>query len=598
MKAVEDARIGLQQVYDALILGKERVVDRFLRQYKTSAFTERITASGETALMVAIKGGHGHIIKKLVSLTPPELLAFKEDFGNTALHVVAEFDNVKTAQLLVNKNHELLNICNRREILPIHLAAMRGHREMTSYLFSVGMKDEIHSSLLKDADGEKLVFDLVAARFCDLALQLFYHNPELVFDLELRSLLMELLADNPSAFPSGTLYSIWESFFYNCIPMVFIRRLQEEMMTKSPNSTLPRLHKDQSFQEILVIILWKVLQVVVPPMKRICNEKLMHHQAIQLVQHLCSIIARRSTQPSPILVESFLLGARNGVEEIVTEILDSFPAVIGMKDIKEYSVFHYAVMYRHEKIFKIVHQKNNIDRTFAEHFNNILHLAGYRARQDRLDFGPGPILQMQRELQWFMEIEKLVTRQESLVLNSEGKTPLTIFNEEHADLASKEIQWVTGMASACSVAASLIATVAFAAAITVPGGNNSNGLPIFSSDSSFLVFAVSDALALFTSITCVLYFLSIFTCRYGVKDFLYTLPNRVIYGLICLILSVISLMVAFSSTLFLVFAKKNPLILIPIVSLTCVPVISYTFIQLPPLLDMIKSTYGPGLLAK
>ncbi|KAL2533235.1 Ankyrin repeat family protein [Abeliophyllum distichum] len=179
MKAVEDARIGLQQVYDALILGKERVVDRFLRQYKTSAFTERITASGETALMVAIKGGHGHIIKKLVSLTPPELLAFKEDFGNTALHVVAELDNVKTAQLLVNKNHELLNICNRREILPIHLAAMRGHREMTSYLFSVGMKDEIHSSLLKDADGEKLMFDLVAARFCDLALQLFYHNPEL-----------------------------------------------------------------------------------------------------------------------------------------------------------------------------------------------------------------------------------------------------------------------------------------------------------------------------------------------------------------------------------------------------------------------------------
>ncbi|KAL2533225.1 Ankyrin repeat family protein [Abeliophyllum distichum] len=213
---VEDARIGLQQVYDALILGKERVVDRFLRQYKTSAFTERITASGETALMVAIKGGHGHIIKKLVSLTPPELLAFKEDFGNTALHVVAELDNVKTAQLLVNKNHELLNICNRREILPIHLAAIRGHREMTSYLFSVGMKDEIHSSLLKDADGEKLVFDLVAARFCDLALQLFYHNPELVFDLELRSLLMELLADNPSAFPSGTHYSIWESFFYNC----------------------------------------------------------------------------------------------------------------------------------------------------------------------------------------------------------------------------------------------------------------------------------------------------------------------------------------------------------------------------------------------
>ncbi|KAL2533245.1 Ankyrin repeat family protein [Abeliophyllum distichum] len=352
-----------------------------------------------------------------------------------------------------------------------------------------------------------------------------------------------------------------------------------------------------AFQEILVIILWKVLQVVVPPMKRICNEKLMHHQAIHLVQHSCSLIAMKITQPSPILVESFFLGARNGIEEIVDEIADSFPSIIEMKDENEHSVFHYAVMYRHEKIFKIVHQKNNIDHSKDFKGNNILHLAGYRERQDRLDLGPGPILQMQRELQWFMEIEKLVTRQESLALNLEGKTPLMIFNEEHADLASNEIRWVTGMASACSVAASLIATVAFAAAITVPGGNNSNGLPFFSSESSFLVFAVSDALALFTSLTCVLCFLSIFTCRYGVKDFLYTLPNRVIYGLICLILSVISLMIAFSSTLFLVFAKKNPLILIPIVALTCVPVISYTCIQLPPLLDMINSTFGPGLFA-
>ncbi|KAL2554012.1 Ankyrin repeat family protein [Forsythia ovata] len=306
---------------------------------------------------------------------------------------------------------------------------------------------------------------------------------------------------------------------------------------------------DDAFQEIL-IILWKVLQVVVPPMKRICNEKLMHYQAIQLVKHLCSIM------DSSIPVESFLIGARNGIEEIVTEILDSFPAVIEMRDENKYSVFHYAVMYRHEKIFKIVHQKKNIDHWFVEGGNNILHMAGYRARQDRLDLGPGPILQMQRELQWFMEIEKLVTRQASLLLNTEKKTPLTIFNEEHADLASKEIKWLTGMASACSVSASLIATVAFAAAITVPGGNNSNGLPIFSSESSFLVFAVSDALALFTSITCVLYFLSIFTCRYGVEDFLYTLPNRVICGLICLILS------------------------------------------LPPLLDMFNSTYGPGLFSK
>ncbi|KAL2554018.1 Ankyrin repeat family protein [Forsythia ovata] len=153
MKTVEDAPNWLQQVYDALIHGKERVVNRFLRQYKTSAFKERLTASGETALMVAIKGGHGHIINKLVSLTPQELLALKDNSDNTALHAAAQLDNVKAAQLLLNKNHELLNFSNKNEGLPIQLAAIRGHREMTSYLFSVGIKDEIHSNLLKHADG-------------------------------------------------------------------------------------------------------------------------------------------------------------------------------------------------------------------------------------------------------------------------------------------------------------------------------------------------------------------------------------------------------------------------------------------------------------
>ncbi|KAL2554013.1 uncharacterized protein Fot_07632 [Forsythia ovata] len=100
MKTVEDAPNWLEQVYDALICGKDRVVDRFLRQYGTSAFTKELTASGETALMVAIKGGHGHIIKMLVSLMPQELLALTDDSKNTALHAAALLDNVKAAELL------------------------------------------------------------------------------------------------------------------------------------------------------------------------------------------------------------------------------------------------------------------------------------------------------------------------------------------------------------------------------------------------------------------------------------------------------------------------------------------------------------------
>ncbi|KAI3447208.1 hypothetical protein Pfo_003873 [Paulownia fortunei] len=348
-------------------------------------------------------------------------------------------------------------------------------------------------------------------------------------------------------------------------------------------------------------MLWKVLETLVMPLKRIRHRKAMHHQAHQIIKRVCSEIkCLDNAKASSILTGPFLLGAQNGIHEIVKEILESFPHAITFVDEDNHSVFHLAAMYRHEKIFKIVHQqsgqyKMSLSLLLDNRRNNILHLVAYRPHQDRLDLSSGAVLWMQRELQWYKEVEKFVLPQERKSKNADGKTPLTIFNEEHRELAAYETQWMIGMATSCTVAASLIATVAFAAAITVPGGNNSNGLPTFSSENAFVVFAISDALSLLSSVTTVLSFLSIFTSRYAVNDFLYALPNRLIIGLISLFLSVTCLMIAFSSTMFLVAAQRNALILIPIIALACIPVTLFAYLQLPPLLNMIKSTYGPSI---
>ncbi|GFY98516.1 ankyrin repeat family protein [Actinidia rufa] len=110
-------------------------------------------------------------------------------------------------------------------------------------------------------------------------------------------------------------------------------------------------------------------------------------------------------------------------------------------------------------------------------------------------------------------------------------------------------KWMKDTANSCTIAAALIATIAFAAAITVPGGNNTNGLPMFSKEKAFIIFAISDAISLFTSTTSLLMFLSILTSRYAEGDFLYALPKRLIIGLVALFLSITTMMVAFSSTL-------------------------------------------------
>ncbi|RVW59672.1 hypothetical protein CK203_101053 [Vitis vinifera] len=61
-----------------------------------------------------------------------------------------------------------------------------------------------------------------------------------------------------------------------------------------------------------------------------------------------------------------------------------------------------------------------------------------------------------------------------------------------------------------------IATVVFAGAFTVPGGNSQDtGTSILLKEKSFMVFAIPDAIAVFTSSTSILMFLFILTLCYA-----------------------------------------------------------------------------------
>ncbi|GMP93778.1 hypothetical protein CsSME_00043482 [Camellia sinensis var. sinensis] len=224
--------------------------------------------------------------------------------------------------------------------------------------------------------------------------------------------------------------------------------------------------------------------------------------------------------------------------------------------------------------------------------NNALHLAGYLASPQQLYLRAGAALQMQRELQWFKEVEKHILPRNKEERNNKEMTPAEVFTDTHKDLVKEGEQWMKGTANACSIVAALIATVVFAAAITVPGGNNGNGSPIFNKRASFLIFGIFDAFALFSSITSVLLFLSILTSRYAEDDFLVTLPRRLIFGLLTLFLSILSTMIAFGATLYLVFEESyKAWIIIPVFVLPVIPVGFFVFLQSPLLLDMFKSTY-------
>ncbi|THF98120.1 hypothetical protein TEA_000512 [Camellia sinensis var. sinensis] len=352
----------------------------------------------------------------------------------------------------------------------------------------------------------------------------------------------------------------------------------------------------------LQAMLWKVLELLVPPTKHVQKQKLIHLQAIQLVKSLCEKIRSSNDLKVFELIckDVILVATRYGIHEVVEEVVQSFPQAIWYLDKDHYNIFGLAVLDRCENVFNLIYQMSGHKQAMMfmgdKNGNNMLHLAGRLAPFDKLNLVPGAALQMQRELQWFKEVEKFVIPRYKQIRNNKNEVPSMVFTKEHKKLVEEGEKWMKDTANSCTIAAALIATIAFAAVITVPGGTNgTNGVPVFSKANAFIVFIVSDAISLFTSTMSLLMFLSILTSRYAEGDFLYVLPKRLIIGLVTLFLSITTMIVAFSSTLYLVFGHNKAWILIPVTELACLPITSFVSLQFALLVDLISSTYGPGI---
>ncbi|KAL6179972.1 hypothetical protein ACLB2K_046642 [Fragaria x ananassa] len=185
------------------------------------------------------------------------------------------------------------------------------------------------------------------------------------------------------------------------------------------------------------------------------------------------------------------------------------------------------------------------------------------------------------------------------VPNSDGMTPHELFTKNHEALKKEAEDSMKGTATSCTVVGALIVTMMFAAAFTVPGGNDgSTGVPMFLAKKLFLVFIISDTLSLVSSTTSVILFLGILTSRYAEDDFLKHLPTKLMLGLSTLFISIVTMMVAFSSALIIMLDKQYSWAVIPSIFAASIPVISFIWLQFPLLLEIIWSTYGPGIFDK
>ncbi|XVE53998.1 hypothetical protein DITRI_Ditri03aG0047400 [Diplodiscus trichospermus] len=608
----EDEDLYWPDLYKAAVRGDWDSAKTFFHCHSADLVNPIVSEQLKMALHLAVGTGRSnHFVKKLLDYMQPSDLELKGENGDTALTIAATVGNLEAAKLLVNKNPclPLIHVYHGGEIaLPLHRAIQYNHKEMVLYLLEVMTRDGIQPSPYDGESGATILILLVLVGFYDVALDLLKKNPGMGSQVYVGETPLSILAVKPFDFPSGCGFSIWERLVYYCIPLKF------DKFTKNRNRTDTENPAESTEVAALTSSYLRNCMRYVPRVKKIRETKVMHDQVLEIVRLLCTYAAGLDfSQAAALLRNPLFLAGKFGIPEIMEEIAEQLPHEIWRLDDERRGIFQLAVMNRREKVFKLLYRirghKYYMIQSLDIFGNNLLHLVGHLAPPHQHNLVSGAALQMQHELQWyklliiidvsyhFHEAENLLPPTFRGMKNHEGKRSAAVFTEAHKDLVREGEKWMKDAANSCTVVAALIAVV-FAAAITVPGGNADSGSPIFFSEKAFIIFAVSDALSLFSSTAAILMFLSILTARYAEGDFLYALPKRLIMGLLTLFISITSMMIAFSWTLYLVFGQDKAWTLTLVAGSACLLVGLFMYLHFPLLLVMINSTYGSGIFGK
>ncbi|XP_061360957.1 uncharacterized protein LOC133304895 [Gastrolobium bilobum] len=584
-----------QPLHIAILKGDWESTKAFLDN-DPSALTAKVTILGRTALHVAALGGQWQIVEKLVQLMPAHVLGELDLMGCTCLHYVALGESTKTAKALVAKNPSLTQLTDFKGFTPLIYSITSTRCKEMVWCLVLNTTDERPGCPFSGPSARELVALLTAAGFHDITMYLLQRFPNLAIISDSNGgIILNVLSKLSSDFQSGNKLGFWGRCIYHCVPVELDYLPPSQLRGDLKDSYGESSHHQSYFGGTI----WNAIQNLVPSIKLVRDAKLRHVSAVRLVEFVCSQVSTMNDSEfwqSFVSADIIFNATTAGIVEILRICFHFFPDLVWIHMPNEGYVAQIAIKNRQEKVLSLLCKMpiicNLLVSTLDESQNTTSHLA---ARSDSHKLAPisGAAFQMQKELQWFKEVEKLDHPLHKEIKNKDGKTPWQLFREEHKTLLEEGEKWMKDTSNSCMLVATLIATVVFASVLTVPGGNNQDkGIPIFLQDHTFMVFVVSDAFALFSSMASLLMFLSILTARYAEEDFLKTLPERLILGLASLFLAIVTTMIAFGAALSLVLRERLKWVSIPIALLACVPVALFARLQLPLFIQMIISTYG------
>ncbi|XP_073266961.1 uncharacterized protein [Populus alba] len=589
----------LLTLYKHVHNGDWDAIETYLSRYP-NAIKAKFKPYDGTALQVAAYAGNLKVVEELVKMMSLEELEIQDNQGNTALFSAATVGIIKIAECLVRRNELLVTFVNAQKQIPLVGACIGNHKDMALYLYSV-----TPSEFLCQGNGHHGSYFLqcaIGAQMFDIALDFLHRFPYLATtmdDVTKKNALIRL-SEMPEIFPSASRLAFWQQWIYSCIPMQSIAttdynvriNMPHQSLSESKNIILRVSSKLRGFAVYLLAFLG---------IKKMYDLKKIHFYSYEILLWMCKHISTLDYEeyPKAGILGAFHNAVENDMVEFITEVIKHCPHVMFSGDDNSWDLFMYSIANRQEKVYSHFYGLEAKRARFVSIVdaseNTLLHLAAKLSPPSQLARISGAALQMQRELQWYKEVETIIHPIIADYRNGNNQTPRELFTDDHKHLLVKGEQWMKEAATSCTVVGALIITIMFTVAFTVPGGNDQQtGYPVFKDEKSFTVFIVADAVSLFSSSTSVLMFLGILTSRYAEEDFLKSLPTKLIIGLSMLFFSIAAMMVTFCAALIMMLDGRLQVI-IPIVLLVSIPVTLFMLLQFPLLVEIFVSTYGPGI---
>ncbi|XP_020206147.1 ankyrin repeat-containing protein ITN1 isoform X2 [Cajanus cajan] len=485
-----------------------------------------LTASGDTTLHVAVSAKSNSFVEGLMKHMTREKLRIPDSEGNTVFCTAAISGNADLFTIM-KQNQDLFVIPRLDGMLPVHLAALTGNHQIVQDLSSQDLL-----SKMTPHDIQQLFFITIRSRMFDVAMTLFKAYP----------------SDLAAAKDDQENQENQE------------KQTALHMLARKPPEELTYMKEDDNKGKGMQLLemIWNQVR------------QLKHKKILELI-----------TRPSIVLFDA----VESGNVEVVKWLLYMNRELLTIKNIDGRNVLHFAVLCRQRSIFSYILKMGTVKLILQapdNTGNNILHLAAHpRQNEASLDFRAN--IQMRRELAWFKEVEKSVPLELRRMKNKKGKTPYDVFYDKHK-LLSEEIKGAAKeIANSSMLVATLVATVAFAAALTVPGDKT---------NVWFIVFILTNAVALFTSSASILSFLSNFTSsRFAESQFFISLHPSLLLGVMLLLISVTAMVIAFVAASFLIFAHTSKWVAYAVVPMGFFPILLFLLFQFRLFDDFLWSRY-------